>query len=93
MPSITGNVRCLQVSDDFGFTTIEDSVTGDTETFILWFAPGTGSGIPSNLTAFTRIMHSMWISQLRTAHADNLSITIIHPSNSAAVTTVRLGTL
>ena len=93
MAEITGTVNCLQVANDSAFTTIRDSTTGDTETFILWFAPGTGSGIPQELTSFTRILHSTWVSQLRVAHANNLSVTIIHPDESAEITSIRLGTL
>lgn len=92
MAQITGTVRCFQVSDDSAFTTIEDN-SGAKETFILWFAPGTGGGIPQTLTAYTRIMHSMWVSQLREALANNLSVTLTHPSGSAAITAVRLGTI
>jgi len=90
--NMTGTVRCFQISDDAAFTTLEDS-GGSTETFILWFAPGTSGGIPRTLTAYTRIMHSMWVSQLREALSNNLSVTLIHPSGSAEVTAVRLGTL
>jgi len=89
---ITGTVRCLQISDDAGFTTIEDG-GGTKETFILWFVPGTGAGIPSSLTAYTRIMHSMWVSQLREALANNLSVTLTHPNGSAAVSAVQLGAI
>jgi hypothetical protein len=92
MPQITGTVRCISVSDDAGFTTIDDPTAGTSETFILWFVPGTGGGIPSDLTSFTRILHSMWLSFLREAHANNLTITLIHPEGSAEVSSIRLGT-
>jgi hypothetical protein len=92
MAEATGTVRCLSISEDAAFTTI-DETSGGSETFILWFAPGTGGGIPPTLTAFTRVLHSMWVSQLREAHGNNLTVTIIHPDGSAEITTVRLGTL
>jgi hypothetical protein len=85
----TGNVKCLQIADDFPFTTIEGG--GTSEIFILWFFPGTGSGIPSNINAFTRVMHSMWVSMLREARASNLTIRVVSPSGSAAVSLVQLG--
>lgn len=90
MPSISGSVRCLQVSEAAAFTTIEDS-TGSKETLILYFAPGTGSGIPTTVNSFTRILHSMWISQLREAMASNLQVTVAFPTGSAEVTSVQLG--
>jgi hypothetical protein len=89
MPETTGKVRCIAASDDAGFTTL-NLTGGGTETFILWLAPGPG-GIPRNLTSFTRILHSMWISFLRDAQANNLTVTIVHGQNSAEVGSVRMG--
>lgn len=93
MSHITGTVRCLSISDAAAFTTIEESGTGTKEIFILWWLPGTGGGIPNNLTSFTRIMHSMWVSLLREARSNALTVTIVHPSGSAEVTAVRLGVI
>lgn len=86
MPQMTGTVDCVSVSDLAGFTMIEDAA-GDKEAFILWF----GTTIPPQLTSFTRIFHSMWISLLREAHSNNLTVRISHPNNSAEVTNVQLG--
>jgi hypothetical protein len=86
MPTVTGAVKCLRVNETYGFTTIEAS-PGVTETFILWF----GTSIPPDLTSFTRIAHSMWVSMLREAHANGLTVLISHPANSAAVSEVQLG--
>ena len=88
MPTITGTVKCLLVSEVYGFTTIEEA-PGDTETFILWF----GTTIPPNLTSFTRIAHSMWVSMLRDAHANGLTVRLSHPSGSAVASDVQLGLL
>ena len=88
MPTITGTVRCLRVNETFGFTTIQEA-PGETETFILWF----GSSIPPDLTAFTRIAQSMWVSLLREAHANGLTVTLTHAANSAVVGDIQLGTL
>jgi len=89
MARITGTVSCFEISDDIAFTTIEDA-TGNREVLILWFNPG--SSIPSTLTSYTRIMHSMWISILRTAFANNLIVTLNTPSSSSAeVIKVRMG--
>ncbi|GJL57045.1 MAG: hypothetical protein NPIRA02_41770 [Nitrospirales bacterium] len=90
MAMITGTVDCFRVSEGLGGVTIRDA-SGMTETLLLWFNPGGGSGIPPQLTAFTRVLHSMWISQLRDAHANGLTVTIIHPEDSAEVTSVQLG--
>jgi hypothetical protein len=86
MPNFTGTVDCVQIADGFGFTRLSDS-GGDTETFILYF----GTTIPSSITAFTRIQHSMWLSMLRDSIAHGLTVTISHPTGSAEVTAVRLG--
>lgn len=90
MPEIIGKVQCVRIADASAFVTIEEVGTGDTETFILWLLPGTGSGIPSNLTSFTRIMHSMWLSLLREARENDLTVTLVHPTNSAEVTALGL---
>ena len=92
MAETIGTVRCLSISEVAAFTTI-DETSGGSEILILWFAPGTGGGIPPTLTAFTRVLHSMWVSQLREAHANNLTVRLIHPSGSAEITSVQLGTL
>jgi len=86
----SGRVHCVRVGDDYGFTTIVNPITRLSETFTLWYSPG-GVGVPSELTAYTRIMHSMWISLLRDARANNLPVTIVHNSGSAIVTAVHLG--
>ena len=86
MATTTGTVKCLRVSEGAGFTTIEQS-PGVTETFILWF----GTSIPSSLTSFTRIAHSMWVSILRDAHANRLTVSVFHPDGSAIVSDVQLG--
>jgi hypothetical protein len=88
MPAITGTVRCLQISETAGFTTIEET-GGTTETFILWF----GTTIPPALTSFSRVVQSMWVSVLREAHANGLTVSVTHPTGSAAVTNVQLGSL
>lgn len=92
MAKTTGTVRCLQIAESFGFITIDED-TGGSETLIIWWFPGTGAGLPQNLTAFTRILHSMWVSQLRDAQANNLTVEILHPDGSAEIESVRLGKL
>jgi hypothetical protein len=91
VPEMTGTVRCLQIADDFGFTAIENPATGGSEPFILWWFPGTSGGIPEELNFFTRIMHSMWVSLLREARSNNLSVTVVHLADSAVVTAVQSG--
>jgi hypothetical protein len=86
---MTGTVRCLQLSEKNGSTTIQDAA-GARETFTLYFLPGTPGGTPPTITAFTRILHSMWVSLLREAHANNLTVDVIAVDGSA-VTQVRLG--
>jgi hypothetical protein len=93
VPEMTGTVRCLRIADAFAFTAIENPATGESETFILWWFPGTGGGIPQELTSFTRVMHSMWVSLLREARSNNLNVTIVHPTDSAEVTAVQSGEL
>jgi hypothetical protein len=88
MPSMTGTVICVQVGDFAGWTQIEDAA-GDREVFILWFSPGVT--IPQELTSFTRVLHSMWLSLLREAHTNSSTVTIFHPEDSGEVTDVVLG--
>ena len=88
MAEMTGTVVCVRVAESSAFTTLE-AADGTQETFILWFLPG--SGIPSELNAFTRVLHSMWLSLLREAKASGDPITIVHPNNSAEVTSLGIG--
>lgn len=85
MAEMTGTVACIRVLDDAGFTQLVDS-EGGKEIFILWFGP-------PEVSAFERIMHSMWISMLRKAHANGLSVTVIHPDGQALITSLQLGEL
>jgi hypothetical protein len=86
MAFMTGNVTCVRLIDDAGFTQLVDA-TGEKETFILWFPPFTSPEI----SAFERIMQSMWISLLREAHVNGLPVTVVHPEGGAIVTAVQLG--
>ena len=88
MPLKKGTVSCLQVAEFSAFTTIQDA-GGVKETFILWFNPG--AQIPGELNAFTRVLHSMWVSLLREARAGGLPVTISHPTGSAEIIGVQLG--
>lgn len=88
MPLKTGTVTCLHIGETSAFTTIQDA-GGVKETFILWFNPGVQ--IPADLNAFTRVLHSMWVSLLREARAAGLPVTVSHPTNSAEITSVQLG--
>ncbi len=90
MADFTGTVSCVRVSELAGFTRLDDGA-GDTETFIMWFVPGGGTGIPPRLNAFTRILHSMWVSLLREAHSNNLTVTINHAADSSIVEAIALG--
>lgn len=83
MASTTGSVVCLQLGDDFGFTTIKNATTATNETFVLWFAP-------RQITEFTRVLQSMWVSLLRQAMANSLKVTIVTPTSSAQVSSVEL---
>ena len=83
MALMTGNVTCVSVVDDAGFTQLVDTA-GETETFILWFAP-------PEVSAFERIMHSMWVSLLREALVNGLRVTVAHPDGNARITNVQLG--
>lgn len=92
MATTTGTVECVQIAEDWAFTTIKEDV-GGTETFILWWFPGGGSGIPPNLNSFTRVLHSMWVSLLREAQSNGSTVTISHPASSSEITFVQLGSL
>ena len=88
MAEMTGTVVCVRVSESSAFTTIEDA-NGVQESFALWFLPGLS--VPPDLTAFTRVLHSMWVSLLREAHSSGKPVTIVHPENSAAISSLGLG--
>ena len=69
MCTITGAVECIRIADDIGFVRIREG-NGETETLLIWFSP-------SDPSAFTRVLHSMWVSMLRDAITSNKSVTAI----------------
>jgi len=77
-----GTVECLQVGDDYGFVAITEA-GGVKEALILWYGP-------SEPSAFTRVMHSMWLSMLREAMAAGTSVTLTHNSGSPFVIFVQV---
>jgi hypothetical protein len=79
----TGKVTCVRVVNDTGFVQLVDAA-GVPETFVLWSAP-------EELTAFERIMHSMWVSFLRESLTKGLPVTVVHLDNDARATAVQLG--
>ncbi|HEX2294101.1 MAG TPA: hypothetical protein VHN37_02205 [Actinomycetota bacterium] len=89
MPEMVGTVQCVRVGPDSGFTTIQEQGTGETETFIVWWPGVTTSAEPS---VSERVIHTMWISFLRQAMADNLLVRVGHPTNSGKVNYLQLGT-
>jgi predicted N-acyltransferase len=86
MATSTGTVTCVQVGDDFGFTTLQVTPTTK-ETFILW------TGTTTEPPVRTRIVQSDWIALLRQALADNLTVVVNHQDGSAIATAVQLGEL
>jgi len=76
MATITGAVECIRLGDDIGFVRIREG-SGDTETLLIWFSP-------SDPSAFTRVLHSMWVSILRDAITSNKTVTAITSSSSGA---------
>ena len=82
MASITGIVDCINTGDDFGFVRIIESGTNVPETLIIWFAP-------SEPSAFTRVLHSMWLSMLRDS-LDNGRVVSVVTSNGATITSMTL---
>lgn len=87
MPIVDGTVDCVSVSENAGFTKIRKP-DNTTEVFILWFL---SSNIPTTVSSFTRVMHSMWLSMLREAQSTGAEVRVSHPTNSAEVTTLQLG--
>ena len=82
--TLVGTVECVQVADDSGFTRIRDTSTNTTETLILWFAP-------AQVTEFTRVLQSMWVSLLRESMSSGVPVTVNHPDNSAQISNLALG--
>src|SRR5688572_25683749 len=100
MAEMTGNVHCLRIGNDYAFTAISTSIASPvvgsgagiagplrrTEFFTLWF-------FPTELSSYTRIMHSMWVSVLRDARSNNLEVTISYEDSSSRVLAVQSGTI
>lgn len=83
MASITGIVDCINVADDQGFVSIVDNDTGIIETFIIWVSP-------TEPSAFTRVMHSMWVSFFRDSIDSGRNVTVTTLSTGAFITGVTL---
>jgi hypothetical protein len=86
MALTTGRVDCLNVGDDFGFVGIREDGTSDFEAFILWFAP-------SEPSAFTRVLNSIWLSMLQEALTTGAQVQISHNDDSAFVLNLRVNKL
>jgi hypothetical protein len=72
-----------KIGDDFGFMRIIEDGTGDFEAFIIWFAP-------SEPSAFTRVLRSMWLSMLREALTTSEQVQISHADDSAFINSLRV---
>ncbi len=83
MATTTGNVSCVQVFDDGCFVQLVNATTGEKQAFTAWFGP-------AEVTAFERIMHSMWVSMFRESLVSQLPVTITTGTTNL-VTTVQLG--
>lgn len=90
MAVASGSVVCVYVSEPAAFVSIEPE-RGARETFVLWYESGVGDGVPADLTAFTRIVQSMWLSILREVQSNGTRVTITHRPQSAHVLALELG--
>ncbi|HXM54040.1 MAG TPA: hypothetical protein VOB72_01530 [Candidatus Dormibacteraeota bacterium] len=82
--STTGPVTCLQVGDDYAFTAIRDTTSGDIEILILWYYPG-------DIPVVDRMRLSMWVAMLRDALGSCTNVSVVHDENDAYALTVQLG--
>jgi hypothetical protein len=89
MPETTGEVRCVRVGDDFGFTTIAVPPNDAREIFILC---GSGVSTPADPPIHVRIVQSDWVAMLRQALANDHPVTITHAVNSGIAVNIQLGT-
>jgi hypothetical protein len=94
LPETSGLVSCLLVGDGFGFTTVvfpinKGGINNHSEHFILWWS---GVTTPWDPDASLRAKQDQWVSLLQEAMAYNVSVTITHAKNSAAVASVQVGT-
>jgi hypothetical protein len=95
LPETYGLVQCLKVGDGFGFTTLVApqgfvglTFVNEHEHFILWW---NGVSTPSQPDTSTRMKHDQWVSLLREAMANDISVRLSHPKDSAIVTSVQIG--
>jgi len=82
MATITGAVECIRLADDIGFVRIREA-SNETETLLIWFSP-------SDPSAFTRVLHSMWVSMLRDSITSNKTVTAITSSGGAQILSLTL---
>jgi hypothetical protein len=80
----TGQVTCLQVGDDYAFTSIREQTTGALEIFILWYFPG-------DIPVVDRMRLSMWVAMLRDALGSCTDASVVHDTGDAYVIDLQLG--
>jgi hypothetical protein len=83
MATVTGVVDCIRVLNDECFVKIIENETDEIEYFIVWVSP-------TDPSAFTRVMHSMWLSLLRDSLDSGRSVTVVTTTHGATITQVEL---
>lgn len=83
MAETIGRVECIQVAEDACFVGIKEEMSNVLEAFIVWFAPE----LP---TAFTRLLHTMWLSMLREAFTTGDLVKIFHHPDSAYINNLEI---
>jgi hypothetical protein len=83
MATVTGVVDCIRVLNDECLIKVIENETDEIETFIVWVSP-------TDPSAFTRIMHSMWLSLLRDSLDSGRSVTVVTARHGALITQVEL---
>jgi hypothetical protein len=82
--SATGPVTCLNVGDDYAFTSIRDQTSGQIGVYILWYYPG-------DIPVVDRMRLSMWLAMVRDAMSRCIDVSVVHDENDAYVISVQLG--
>lgn len=92
MADTTGLVRSIEVTRDTGKVFVQ-STDLQVEIFFLWFFFGTRDLVTgSDVSAFDRVRHSMWIAMLQRAKDAGQQVTIRHATSGSFATAVVVGT-
>ena len=83
MATLKGTVSQLEVYETFAWARIEEASSGDIEKVTVWSEA-------EDYSPQQRLVHGIWMSILREALVNRLTVEVYHPDDSSLVTSVHV---